>query len=111
MNIKSEPQGRRSHKAMSEAMPALAGRDRVQGRIDALIVLIEYGDFECPYCGQAYPLVKTILERLGDQICFIFRNFPLVNSHPHARHAAEAAEAAGLQGRYWEMHDLLFQHQ
>jgi protein-disulfide isomerase len=69
------------------------------------------GDYECPYCGAAHPIIKAVQERLGERMCFVFRNFPLVNSHPHAQHAAEAAEAAGAQGRFWEMHDLLFQNQ
>lgn len=86
-------------------------RDHIQGPIDAPIALVEYGDYECPYCGEAYPIVKAIQERLGDRLCFAFRNFPLVNSHPHAEHAAEAAEAAGAQGRFWEMHDLLYENQ
>src|SRR5258706_10796458 len=88
-----------------------AGRDHIQGPIDAPIALVEYGDYECPYCGEAYPIVKAIQERLGDRVCFAFRNFPLINSHPHAEHAAEAAEAAGTQGRFWEMHDLLYENQ
>jgi protein-disulfide isomerase len=88
-----------------------AKRDHIQGPIDAAIALVEYGDYECPYCGQAYPILKAIQERLGERMCFVFRNFPLVNSHPHAQHAAEAAEAAGAQGRFWEMHDLLYENQ
>src|ERR1700719_3021159 len=88
-----------------------AGRDHIQGPIDAPIALVEYGDYECPYCGQAYPILKAIQERLGNHLCFAFRNFPLVNSHPHAEHAAEAAEAAGAQGKFWEMHDLLYENQ
>jgi protein-disulfide isomerase len=86
-------------------------RDHVQGPADAPVTLLEYGDFECPYCGQAYPIVKAIQERLGDRLRFVFRNFPLANAHPHAEHAAEAAEAAAAQGRYWEMHDRLYEHQ
>ena len=86
-------------------------RDHIQGPIDAPIALVEYGDYECPYCGQAYPIVKAIQERLGDRLCFAFRNFPLANSHPHAEHAAEAAEAADAQGKFWEMHDLLYENQ
>jgi protein-disulfide isomerase len=89
----------------------IGGRDHVQGPIDAPIVLLEYGDYECPYCGDAYPVVKAIQERLGDRLCFAFRNFPLVNSHPHAEHAAEAAEGAGVQGKFWEMHDTLYENQ
>jgi len=92
------------------ALP-MPDRDHIQGPIDAPIALVEYGDYECPYCGEAYPIVKAIQERLGDRLCFAFRNFPLVNSHPHAEHAAEAAEAAGAQGRFWEMHDLLYENQ
>src|SRR5258708_14038075 len=86
-------------------------RDHIQGPVNAQIALVEYGDYECPYCGEAYPIVKAIQERLGDRLCFAFRNFPLVNSHPHAQHAAEAAEAAGAAGRFWEMHDLLYENQ
>src|SRR5215813_4460806 len=89
----------------------MADRDHIQGRIDAPIKLLEYGDYECPYCGEAYPVVKEIQKRLGDRLCFAFRNFPLVNSHPHAEHAAEAAEAAHAQGKFWEMHDSLFENQ
>jgi protein-disulfide isomerase len=86
----------------------IAKRDHIQGSIDAPIMLLEYGDYECPYCGQTYPIIKAIQERLGDRLCFAFRNFPLVNSHPHAQHAAEAA---GAQGKFWEMHDILFENQ
>jgi protein-disulfide isomerase len=89
----------------------IAGRDHIQGPIDAPITLLEYGDYECPYCGAAYPEIKAVQARMGDRLCFAFRNFPLINSHPHAEHAAEAAEAAGAQGRFWEMHDLLYEHQ
>jgi protein-disulfide isomerase len=87
------------------------GRDHIQGNIKASITLLEYGDYECPYCGEAYPIVKEIQERLGEKLCFAFRNFPLANSHPHAVHAAEAAEAAAAQGQFWEMHDMLFENQ
>jgi protein-disulfide isomerase len=89
----------------------MADRDHIQGPIDAPIALVEYGDYECPYCGEAHPVVKAIQKRLGDRLCFAFRNFPLANMHPHAEHAAEAAEAAGAQGKFWEMHDLLFENQ
>src|ERR1044071_967613 len=89
----------------------VAKRDHIQGPIDAPFALLEYGDYECPYCGDAYPIVKLVQRRLGDRLCFAFRNFPLVNSHPHAEHAAEAAEAAGAQGKFWEMHDRLFERQ
>ncbi len=94
-------------------LPALptADRDHIQGPVDAPIKLLEYGDYECPFCGEAYPLVRAIQKRLGNRLCFAFRNFPLANSHPHAQHAAEAAEAAGAQGLFWEMHDLMFENQ
>jgi formate-nitrite transporter family protein len=104
-------------KTTSQNIPAskfalpVEGRDHIQGNIIAPITLLEYGDYECPYCGEAYPIVKKIQERLGEKLCFAFRNFPLANSHPHAVHAAEAAEAAAAQGRFWEMHDLLFENQ
>jgi protein-disulfide isomerase len=86
-------------------------RDRIQGPTEAPIKLVEYGDYECPYCGQAYPVIKEIQERLARRLCFAFRNFPLTSAHPHAEHAAEAAEAAHEQGRFWEMHDLLYENQ
>jgi protein-disulfide isomerase len=88
-----------------------ASRDHIRGSIDAPLALIEYGDYECPYCGEAEPIVQAVRKALGDRLCFAFRNFPLVNAHPHAEHAAEAAEAAGAQGHFWEMHDLLFERQ
>jgi len=86
-------------------------RDHVQGLATAPITLMEYGDYECPYCGEAYPIVKELEEELGDGLRFVFRNFPLSTAHPHAQVAAEAAETAGAQGRFWEMHDLLFENQ
>jgi protein-disulfide isomerase len=85
--------------------------DHSAGPEDAPITLVEYGDFECPYCGQAYPIVKAVQEQLGDRIRFVFRNFPITGSHPHAEHAAEASEAAAAQNHYWEMHDTLFENQ
>ncbi len=89
----------------------IAGRDHIQGSTDAPIKLLEYGDFECPYCGRAYPVVKAIQRELGDNLCFGFRHFPITTVHDHAEHAAEAAEAAGAQGKFWEMHALLFENQ
>jgi protein-disulfide isomerase len=86
-------------------------RDHSQGPSTAPVTLVEYGDYECPYCGAAHPIVKEIQRRLGDRLRFVFRNFPITTAHPHAEHAAEAAEAAGAQGRFWEMHDYLFEHQ
>lgn len=86
-------------------------RDHVAGTTDAPIELVEYGDYECPYCGAAHAVVKEIQRRLGPDLAFVFRNFPLVSVHPHALVAAEAAEAAGAQGRFWPMHDRLFENQ
>src|SRR5262245_7406157 len=86
-------------------------RDHADGPTDARVTLVEYGDYECPHCGRAYPIVKEVQERLGATLRFVFRNFPLSESHPHAEHAAEAAEGAAAQGRFWEMHDTLYEHQ
>jgi len=92
------------------ALP-LSDRDHILAPETATVTLVEYGDYECPYCGLAHPIVKELLHRLGDQLRFVFRHFPLVQVHPHAEHAAQAAEAAGRQGKFWEMHDYLFEHQ
>lgn len=86
-------------------------RDHIQGSPEGPIALLEYGDYECPACSEAHPIVKAIQRQLGDDLCFAFRNFPLTNAHPHAEHAAEAAEAAGMQGSFWPMHDVLFENQ
>jgi protein-disulfide isomerase len=91
--------------------PPVSARDHIAGTDDAPVTLVEYGDYECPYCGMAYPTVKTAQRELGSQLRFVFRNFPLAESHPHARLAAQAAEAAAAQGRFWEMHDMLYEHQ
>jgi protein-disulfide isomerase len=85
--------------------------DHVQGPAAAAVTLVEYGDYECPYCGAAYPMVKAITKRLGPKLRFAFRNMPLNEMHPHAELAAEAAEAAASQGKFWEMHDALYEHQ
>ncbi|MGH7983737.1 MAG: DsbA family protein [Candidatus Udaeobacter sp.] len=86
-------------------------RDHLEGTVDAPIALLEYGDYECPVCGEVQPIVTEIQRRLGDDLCFAFRHFPLTNIHPHAEHAAEAAEAAGEQGAFWPMHETLFANQ
>jgi NhaA family Na+:H+ antiporter len=91
--------------------PVDPDRDHVRGAADAQVTLVEYGDFQCPYCGEAYSVVHELLERFGDQLRFVFRHMPLADLHPRAPYAAEAAEAAGAQGRFWEMHDRLFEHQ
>ena len=93
------------------SVPVSEDRDHVQGPAGAEVTLVEYGDYECPYCGAAYPIVKRIQRQMGERLRFVFRNFPITTSHPHAEAAAEAAEAAGAQGRPWEMHDLLFENQ
>jgi protein-disulfide isomerase len=97
--------------ATAKLKPPVGPHDHVQGPAEAPVTLVEYGDYECPYCGEAYPVVKALQKRLGDQMRFVFRNFPLAQAHPHAEHAAEAAEAAGAQGKFWEMHDLLYENQ
>src|SRR4051812_17880689 len=86
-------------------------RDHIQGAPGAALTLVEYGDFECPACGEAYPLVKALQENLGSRLRFVYRHFPLTEKHPHAEHAAEAAEAAGERGLFWDMHDALFENQ
>jgi protein-disulfide isomerase len=91
--------------------PVTEDRDHIQGPADAAVTLVQYGDYECPYCGAAYPIIKEVQARMGERLRFVFRNFPIVTSHPHAEQAAEAAEAAAAQGRFWEMHDLLYENQ
>ena len=86
-------------------------RDHIRGRVDAPLTLVEYGDFECPFCGRATGVLHELRERFGDEGRYVFRHLPLTDVHPHAQLAAEAAEAAAAQGRFWEMHDLLFEHQ
>jgi protein-disulfide isomerase len=86
-------------------------KDFISGPEKAKITLVEYGDYQCPYCGQAYPIVKKIQEKLGDDLRFVFRNFPLAEIHPNAMNAAEAALSAGEHGKFWQMHDSLYEHQ
>jgi protein-disulfide isomerase len=85
--------------------------DHRRGADDAPITLVEYGDYECPYCGSASPFLRGLRHQFGARLRVVFRNFPRTEIHPHAQHAAEAAEAAGAQGKFWEMHDYLFAHQ
>ena len=92
-------------------VPVSDERDHVQGSARAPVTLVEYGDYECPYCGAAYPIVKEVQAAMAERLRFVFRNFPISTSHPHAEQAAEAAEAAAAQGKFWEMHDLLYEHQ
>lgn len=91
--------------------PPVGERDHAAGPDDAPVSLVEYGDYECPYCGMAHSIVQEAQRELGKKLRFVFRNFPLAEAHPHARLAAQAAEAAGAQGKFWEMHDVLFGHQ
>lgn len=86
-------------------------RDHTLGRRNAPVTLVEYGDYECPYCGAAQPSVRAVLGVFENQLLFAYRHFPLTQIHPHAERAAEAAEAAGAQGRFWTMHELLFGNQ
>jgi protein-disulfide isomerase len=92
-------------------LPVSEDRDHIQGPAEAAVTLVEYGDYECPYCGAAYPIIKEVQERMRERLRFVFRNFPITTSHPHAEQAAEAAEAAAAQGRFWQMHDLLYENQ
>jgi len=87
------------------------GRDHISGSADGSIKLLEYGDYECPFCGVAQPIVKEIQRRLGDDLLFAFRHFPLTIIHPRAEYAAEAAEAADAQGNFWGMHYTMFENQ
>jgi len=93
------------------AAPVEPERDHIRGSDDAPVTLVEYGDFECPFCGQAEPIVRELLNEFGHDVRYVFRHLPLSDVHPHAELAAEAAEAADEQGAFWPMHDLLFEHQ
>jgi protein-disulfide isomerase len=94
----------------TQLTPPVSERDHMQGGKDACVTLVEYGDFECPSCGAAYPTVKKVQQRMGDRLRFVYRDYPLPQ-HPHAEPAAEVAEAAGVQGKFWQMHNYLFEHQ
>jgi protein-disulfide isomerase len=91
--------------------PVSATRDHIIGELDAPVTLVEYGDYECPFCALAHQVVEELREKMSTQLCFVFRHFPLTTLHQHAQRAAEAAEAAGAQRRFWEMHDMLYRHQ
>src|SRR5919109_987880 len=91
------------------SLPVSESRDHIQGSANAPVTLVEYGDYECPYCAQAYLITKEIQERLGSKLRFVFRNFPVTKVRPHAYETALAAEAAA-QGKFWEMYDYLFKH-
>jgi protein-disulfide isomerase len=91
--------------------PPVSARDHVQGPASARVTLVEYGDFECPSCGEAFPVIKAVQRAFGDNLRFVFRHYPLRTSHPHALPAARAAEAAAVQGGFWPMYDRLFSRQ
>ena len=97
--------------ATGTLVPAVGPQDHIRGPVDARVTLVEYGDYQCPYCGLAFESVQSVQSALANEMRFVFRHFPLVQIHPHAQQAAEAAEAAGAQGKFWEMHDMLFTHQ
>src|SRR5260370_20448003 len=96
---------------MSKVKGGVGRGDHIQGDENAALTLVEYGDYECPHCGHAYPIVKRVQKHFGKRLRFVFRNFPLNEIHPHAESAAETAEFAGAHGKFWEMHDLLFESQ
>jgi protein-disulfide isomerase len=103
-----------SERNQGRLRPAVGADDHRSGPADAPITLVEYGDFECPYCFRAHPIVQALQRRLADRLCFVYRNFPLTELHPHAMHAAEAAEsvyASSGADAYWRMHDLIYEHQ
>lgn len=89
----------------------VSSSDHIRGDPSAPLVLLEYGDYECPYCGLAHPITQQVLQHYGRQLKFVFRNFPLTEVHPHAESAAETAEFAAAHGRFWEMHDLIYENQ
>ena len=91
--------------------PEVSEQDHSQGPANARIILVKYGDYQCPHCARAYPIVKHLQQELGNDLRFVFRNFPLQKIHADAMNAALATEAAALQGKFWEMHDLLFENQ
>src|SRR5450432_1353438 len=95
----------------SHLKPAVSEKDHAEGTKAATVQLVEYGDYECPHCGAAYPVIKKIQKTFGSQVYFVFRNFPLSEIHPYAMAAAIATEAAALQNKYWQMHDIIFENQ
>lgn len=96
---------------MSRLNPPLGPGDHMLGDPDAPVTLVEYGDYECPYCGRAHNALEEVLRRMGSEVLYAYRHFPLAEVHPHALAAAQAAEAAGAQGKFWPMHDMLFENQ
>jgi len=94
---------------LTELTPPLSAEDHVDGQDGAELELVMYGDFQCPYCTAAYPIVKRVRDQLGGRLLFAFRHFPLRDVHPDAQRAAEASEAAAAQGAFWEMHDAMYE--
>lgn len=96
---------------MADLAVPVSNSDHILGKPDAKIVLVEYGDYQCPYCGKAYRVVKQIAQQFADQVCVVFRNYPLAQSHPQALPAAVTAEFAAQHGQFWEAHDALYENQ
>jgi protein-disulfide isomerase len=96
---------------MATLKQPVTAEDHIEGPDSAEVTLVEYGDYECPYCGQAFPIVKRVQKQFGKSLRFVFRNFPLSQMHPQAEAAAEVAEFAGQQGKFWQMHDKLYENQ
>ncbi|SEE89881.1 Protein-disulfide isomerase [Burkholderia sp. WP9] len=96
---------------MSHLSAPVGSLDHIEGAFGAPVTLIEYGDFECPYCGAMYGVIKAVQQAMGPQLRFVFRHFPLTDMHAHALHAAQFSEAAATQGKFWEAHDILYENQ
>lgn len=96
---------------MAQLKVPVSSEDHIQGSSKALVTLVEYGDYECPFCGSTHPIIKKLESHFGDKLRFVFRNFPLREIHAHAEGSAEAAEYAASQNKFWEMHDLIYENQ
>lgn len=96
---------------MTKLKVPVTDNDHIQGSKKALITMVQYGDYECPACGQAFPIIKLIQKHFGAKLRFVFRNFPLTEAHPYAEVAAETAEFAAIHNKFWEMHDLIYMNQ
>jgi protein-disulfide isomerase len=96
---------------MSSLTIPVGPQDHAEGPLQAPVTLVEYGDYQCPYCGEAYPVLKAVQRAMGERLRFVFRNFPISEIHPHALRAAEFAEAAADAGKFWVAHDMLYEHQ
>jgi protein-disulfide isomerase len=96
---------------LSQALLSIASHDHLQGAMDAPVILLEYGDYQCPYCAEVHKMIKTIQQRLDRQLCFVFRHFPQKQLHCRSQKVAEASEAVAAQGKFWQIHDILFERQ